>query len=128
MRAREQLEQLQVAREWQAEAAVLRGRREPQVAALAQLVPERLRYVALALDQLGPALALLAHVGLYLLLELGEARLGELAIRRGDHHLAAPSLDRSRASARACSRNRYFWTLPEAVRGSAATSSRCSGQ
>ena len=43
-------------------ASVLDRRRQPQVAPVAELVPELERHAMLALDQLGPALALVLDV------------------------------------------------------------------
>ena len=62
VRAGEQLDQLQVARERQPAPTERLGRRQAQIAALAQLVPEFARDGALGLDPLGPALALVVDV------------------------------------------------------------------
>jgi hypothetical protein len=69
VRHREDLEQLQVARQRDPAAAVPRGRGQAQVPAIAKLVPQLDRHLAVALDPLRPAFALVAHVGAKLVLE-----------------------------------------------------------
>ena len=95
VRHREQLEQLQVARELDAGAPVLDRRRQPKVAPIAQLVPKRQGDLVLALDQLGPALAVVVDVRPDLRAEGLESRFG-----RGRCHVVTRW--------RACARSMYF--------------------
>src|SRR5581483_1955959 len=97
-----------------ARAAVLGGRGQAQIAAFAQLVPQLERHAVLALDQLGPALAFVLHVGANF-----RVQCVEFDWSSGGHVVT---------SSRAWARRTNFWILPDGVRGSVSTSSRRSGQ
>ena len=134
VRHREELQQLEVAREGDAAAAVLGRPGEREVAALLQLGPQLRRHRPLGLDPPRPLLALVRDVGGDLRLQLLEARLVE-GLGQGDrglrgHRTGSLSVGcgSSGRSPFARSRRTNFWIFPLGVRGISSRISTRSGQ